>query len=625
MSGIAGIINFDGSPIEQGLVEKMTTALAHRGPDGIRHWIKGSVALGHCMLHTTTESLEEEQPLAHEDGSLVLVMDGRVDNWQELRRELLTRNAVLRSRSDAELVLRAYETWGRECLRHIDGDFALVIWDARRRQAFCARDRMGHKPFNYHWNGRTLVFASELHAILKLPWVTQTPNEGIIAEFLSDEFYSHDETMWLGILRLVAAHCMVVENAKLQSERYWQPDPWLTLPYRKNEEYVEHYRELFSESVRRVSRSHRRVACEVSGGLDSSAIFCMAEHLRRKGKLVAPAMDGYTLSFDNDADANEIDYARAVGDFLGVVIEEIPPTVVPLEWYAERAKACQDHPGFPNGVMHLGIIQRASIRGSRVVLDGLGGDEWLGGSRLYYAEELTSRHWSKLAESFKSDRAAFGTWQTLRWFCRHGLFRQLPDGFRTALVTRIRRMREPARHSVTWLSSDMRKLIGQRRALGGRQREGLARADQDRLDRNFYNRAYLEWSGGENERLAAEYGIESRRPLDTAAIAQFAYALPARLGLRGDISKWTHRQALAGLLPPQILERKSKAAFNGVFHRHLGQMQPLFMKDLPARRPTWFSAAGMAELFESYKKTPDNGSIWVLWGIHVCDKLLSEQ
>ena len=223
MSGIAGIIHFDGKPVEPGLIEKMTSAMAHRGPDGINHWVKGSVALGQCMLRTTPESLEEHQPLTNEDESLVLVMDGRVDNWEELRRELLGRGAVLRNRSDAELVLRAYEIWGRDCLAHIDGDFALVIWDARRQEAFCARDRMGHKPFNYHWDGKTLAFASELHAILALPWVPEIPNEGMLAEFLAAEWYSRDETLWQGILRLVAAHRMVVDATGPRLEAVLDP------------------------------------------------------------------------------------------------------------------------------------------------------------------------------------------------------------------------------------------------------------------------------------------------------------------------------------------------------------------------------------------------------------------
>ncbi len=147
MSGIAGIIHFDGKPVEPGLIEKMTSAMAHRGPDGINHWVKGSVALGQCMLRTTPESLEEHQPLTNEDESLVLVMDGRVDNWEELRRELLGRGAVLRNRSDAELVLRAYEVWGEECPDRIIGEFVFFIWDARQRRLFGAQGCRGNTTF----------------------------------------------------------------------------------------------------------------------------------------------------------------------------------------------------------------------------------------------------------------------------------------------------------------------------------------------------------------------------------------------------------------------------------------------------------------------------------------------
>ena len=313
MSGIAGIIHFDGRPVEPGQVEAMTAAMHYRGPDGIHHWRRGNVALGQCMLRTTPESLEETQPLTNEDESLVLVMDGRVDNWEELRRELLGKGAVLRTRADAELVLRAYEVWGRDCLPHIDGDFALVIWDARRQEAFCARDRMGNKPFNYRWDGKTLIIASELHAILALPGVEQVFNEGLLAEYLGQEWFSRDETFWRGVMRLVAAQRMAVDADGVRIDQYWQPDLWAELPYKTDGEYVEHYRELFADVVRRMSRSHLPVACEVSGGLDSSAIFAMAEECRRRQELPAPAIDGYALDFHDDVEANELEYSRALG------------------------------------------------------------------------------------------------------------------------------------------------------------------------------------------------------------------------------------------------------------------------------------------------------------------------
>ena len=218
MSGIAGIVRFDGGSIEPGQIERMVSAMAHRGPDGIDCCARGSVAFGHCMLRTTPESLEETQPLTNEDQSLVLVMDGRIDNWEELRGKLLTQNARLRTRADPELVLRAYEFWGQDCLDHIDGDFAFVIWDARRREAFCARDRMGANPFYYHWDGRRFAFASELHAILSLPWISEELNEGMLAEIISWEEISRDETLWKGIYRLVAARRMLVTSEGTQMQ-----------------------------------------------------------------------------------------------------------------------------------------------------------------------------------------------------------------------------------------------------------------------------------------------------------------------------------------------------------------------------------------------------------------------
>ena len=159
MSGIAGFIRFDSGPVEPGVIEKMTSAMASRGPDGINHLNRGSVAMGQCMLRTTPESLEEFQPHTNQDESLVLVMDGRVDNWVELRHQLLSRGAILRDRSDTELVLRAYEVWGDQCLDFIIGEFAFFIWDARQRRLFGARDAAGTRFFNYYADSDWFAFA----------------------------------------------------------------------------------------------------------------------------------------------------------------------------------------------------------------------------------------------------------------------------------------------------------------------------------------------------------------------------------------------------------------------------------------------------------------------------------
>ena len=175
-----------------------------------------------------------------------------------------------------------HEVLGHECLSHIDGDFALVIWDARRQEAFCARDRMGNKPFTYYWTGKTLYFASEQQAILRQPEVTQLLNEDVVAEYLAAQWFSNSETLWQGILRLAAAHTMVVTPSGPSLNRYWAPDLQASLSFRSDQECAEYYRTLLFDVVRRLPRSIHPIACEVSGGLDSSAIFAVAETLRRE-------------------------------------------------------------------------------------------------------------------------------------------------------------------------------------------------------------------------------------------------------------------------------------------------------------------------------------------------------
>ena len=440
MSGIAGIIHFDGRPVEPGQVEAMTEAMHYRGPDGINHWRRGNVALGQCMLRTTPESLEETQPLTNEDESLVLVMDGRVDNWEELRRELLGKGAVLRTRADAELVLRAYEVWGRDCLPHIDGDFALVIWDARRQEAFCARDRMGNKPFTWHWTGKTLYFASEQQAILRQPSVPQVLNEDVVAEYLAAQWFSNTETLWQGVLRLDAAHTMVVTPSGPTLNRYWAPDLQASLSFRNDQECAEHYRALLFDVVRRLSRSTHPIACEVSGGLDSSAIFAVAETLQATRPTAARPRWRATrwISVATPMPMRSITAGRSGRIWASPSTKSRLPTC-PLSWYQDVALHYQDFPDFPNGgAMGLPIAERARANGSRVLMNGLGGDQWLCGSDSGYAEAIAGWRGRELLNILGDDISATGLRTTLWRLLRHGIVPLLPERAQQNLRTDLR-------------------------------------------------------------------------------------------------------------------------------------------------------------------------------------------
>ena len=624
MSGICGFICLDGAPAPPALIEKMTSAMDYRGPDGIRHWVRGSAALGQCMLRTTPESFEEQQPLTNEDESLALVMDGRVDNWEELRRELLARGARLRNRSDAELVLKSYELWGRECVDHIDGDFALVIWDAQRREAFCARDRIGNKTFHYHWDGKTFAFASEPHAILTLPWVHEVLNQGMLAEFLGNEWYTRDETFWQGVSRLVAAHRMIVDGRGPRIESYWEPDLEATVPCASDEEYVEYYRALVTDSVRRMSRSAQPLACEVSGGLDSSAIFALAEHLRRRKALLAPAVEGYTLAFRDDSDANEVEYARAVGAHLGLQIHEVAPSTRPLSWYRERAARVRAFPAYPNGVMGLGIRTEAAARGSRVLLVGIGGDEWLCGSRSYYAD-LRAKQWRAMAACLWADLREVGPATSLWWAFRYGLVPRLPPGTRQRLRDIRAGIQRRERDWLAWLSPAVQQRLQERRDRYGPASARKTRRVGQRGLLAMLTGAYPQHARELEEGLAADVAIELRRPLFSPRMVQFAFSTPEYIRLRGRTDKYLHRKAMTGFLPEPVLQRQTKADFMITFRWQLAAMGEYFCGELARSGRTWFDAAGLASLYRLAGDPMQFGEPeWRLWTLFGCDALVTK-
>lgn len=623
MSGFAAIIQFDGRPVEPGQIEAMTQAMAYRGPDGIAHWTNGPVALGHGMLHTTAESLEETQPLANEDASLVLVMDGYLTNWEELRNELLTRGARLRTRSDAELVLRAYEAWGDDCPKHIDGEYSFLIWDSRRREAFCARDHAGLRPLHYAWNGRRLTVASDIAGVLADREVPRKPNYGMFAERIANEWLSLIETLWEDVLRLKPAHWMRVSAEGIRTERYWSPPLEATISYARDEDYFAHYRDVLQDSVRRASRTHLPLGCEVSGGLDSSAIFCVADRMLKTGQLLAPDLKGYTYLFEPGGAADEIRYARAVAEYTGRAVREVEPFMPDLEWFSQRTHDDLDIAPYPNAAMSGNIGKAAAGDGCRVVLNGEGGDEFLTGTPFHYQEDLTRGNWSALARSVYSDVRDLGPLITLWRIARYGLGPILP---RQILDVRrkLRAKRRPSHFAgVRWLSEDMEARLALRRA----------EADKNEFSSiaNFARRSMALcmtfpfsttlWDSFARQR--ARDGYQSRSPMQDRRYTEFAFAIPEHMRLRGARAKYIHTRALTGQLPEIVARRQDKAEFSIAFERLIDGMEAHFTGLLAQQRPDIFDASGMSALFRFYQRGGHGEKpTWELWDCFSCANVL---
>lgn len=472
MSGIAGIVHFDGRPVAPGLIERMTAAMDYRGPDGIDHWTSGPVALGHCQRHTTPESLEEQQPVVSADGQRVLVFDGRLDNWVELRQELLRRGARLRNRSDAELALHAFEVWGDACPEHLDGDFALALWDQASRTLFAARDRTGNRALHYHWADARLSFSTDVHALFELPGVPKELDLDTVAEYLSVENMTLDRTLWAGISMLKPANAMRAGAGTFKTWCYWTPAMDMDLGCRSAQDYADAYRGLLDDVVRRQSRALGPLAIEVSGGLDSSAIFASAARLNQRGTLLAPGIDGYTLGFRGDARADEVDLALAVGRHLGHDIEVVPPTRMTLREYLQDMRRFKTFPDMPNGSMGRSIGEAAVRKHSRVLLSGTGGDEWLGGENAYFAEAIQAGRWLDLLRFMRDEQSRHGTARALWAPIRHGLLPLLPGGIRHSLRDLANRLTDPTLSS-PWLSAGMAARIDRLRSLERSQQPPL--------------------------------------------------------------------------------------------------------------------------------------------------------
>ena len=558
-------------------------------------------------------------------------MDGWLSNWDELRQELLAKGARLRSRSDAELVLRAYEAWGKESPSHLDGDFAFVIWDARRVEAFGARDQIGNKPFYYCSSGAELVFGSELAPVLDALSTPTKPNYGLIAEFLAAEWHSRDETLWSNISRLVAAHSLSVTIDGAKTERYWSPKLDENLFFRTDAEYIDAYRELIFDCTRRASRSHCSVACDVSGGLDSSAIVCVADRLRRDGRLLAPSLEGYTLDFTGHRDADEIAYARSVGQYLGLELFEVEPFLPSLQYFVQRAQAWRDFPGFPNNASD-NMYQLMSSNGCRVQLSGLGGDEWSAGTRLYYAEYMANGRWGELRKILKIDLKSGGYKKTLTDFLKYGLLLNLPAELQNALrrtkrsvadfMITLKRQNNPA--SLYWLSPELLRTMTDRRL------RWKAKIDLDKYNakhrsqlRDLYY-PYADHAAEYCDRHASIFAIETRSPMKSRSFVQFAFSTPENLRLRGGVQKFIHRQALQKMMPRAVFERMNKAEFSEIFLVYMKSLRSELTGPMASAHRDWVSEDGISHLCLLCTGEPRHfWPMWVLWGFFGCHALFS--
>jgi asparagine synthase (glutamine-hydrolysing) len=382
MCGITGVFKLNGSVAEQMLLQKMTDLLKHRGPNGQGVWVspEQNIGLGHRRLAILDLSENGAQPM-HYGGRYTITFNGEIYNYLELRQELIGKGYSFTSDSDTEVLLAAYEEYGAEALGHLDGMFALAIWDEQEKRLFCARDRFGEKPFFYHYvPGKHFVFASEIKSLFAYG-IPQQINYRMLYYYLAydvvENQYDKRETFYDGVQRLESAHYLIVNaTGEMKTRRYWQlPDDEVDEKI-SFEDACERFRELLYESIRRRLRSDVPLGTSLSGGLDSSSIVCITTDLL-KGSGGKPKT--FSALFDDEA-FNEDKYINTVVSATGADSYFVRSDSNTLLNEIDRVFYHQEEPfGSASIIAQWEVMKLASQEGVTVLLDGQGADEPLGG------------------------------------------------------------------------------------------------------------------------------------------------------------------------------------------------------------------------------------------------------
>ena len=318
MSGFIAIINTDGAPVDRELLKKLTASLHFRGPDCRQEWIDGSVGFGHTLFRTTDEAQFEKQP-ASLDGKVWIVGCIRVDGREELINKLgLKRKIRLSQTPDSELILHAYKAWGNEFLKHLIGDFAFVLWDGHNRKLFCARDHFGMRQLYYSQVGNELIISNSMYCLHQHSAIPTQLNDRAIGDFLifgDQNLMDKAQTSFAKIKSLPPAHFIVLKDKTIYINRYWDvPIDIPSLRYRKEEEYIEHFQEIFKEAISDRLRTPK-VVISLSGGMDSSSIAAMIREIQQI-RTQTIDLNAVTVLYDSIHPSDERYYVDLVLDHL---------------------------------------------------------------------------------------------------------------------------------------------------------------------------------------------------------------------------------------------------------------------------------------------------------------------
>jgi asparagine synthase (glutamine-hydrolysing) len=603
MCGIAGIFDGQDRPVLESDIQRMCEALIHRGPnEGGFHMAPG-VGLGMRRL-SVIDVDGGSQPIRSEDGTVWVVFNGEIYNFKELREDLIKSGHVFYTRTDTEVIVHLYEEYGTACVEHLRGMFAFALWDARRFQLLLARDRVGVKPLFWAESKGRLIFASELKAILQLKEVKRRLNWSSVDHLFTFLTTPSRESIVEGVHKLEPG-CLLIagKGTGVRIHRYWtprfEPDEGKPESY-----FVEGVRARIEESVKLRLVSDVPIGAFLSGGLDSSAV------VATMASLMDRPVTTFSIGFA-ERDFNELSHARIVADEFGtdhhelIVEADAVELLEDVAWYL-------DEPFGDSSAIPTYLVSRMAAEHVTVVLSGDGGDELFGGYEKYLIE---GRERSALPGVARALLRALGRvmpegMRGRNFVSHHGLeaaeryldastlFREDQKRllFRREIYTQLG-------HGDPSISEATAMLSGEGHWLSGLQRLDIERA----LPLDILTKV---------DRMSMAHSLEAREPLLDHKLLEFAATIPARMQIQRGSGKHILKEAMRGILPDAVIDRRKQGFGVPLGHWFRGRLSG-FLRDLllsaSARRRGIFDPAYVLKLIERHERGQDLGlQLWTL-------------
>ena len=559
MCGINGIAlsNRSDRRLTAALIASMRDCITHRGPDDSGIFIDGNVGLGHRRL-SIVDVASGHQPMTNEDGTLHISYNGEIYNHADFREDLEAKGHVYHTHCDTETILHLYEENGARCVDSLRGMFAFAIWDQAKQELFIARDRLGVKPLYYvHAPDGSLYFASEIKSLLAAGAVRPALNYSALPDYLANHAPSGEETLFLGVKRLLPGHTLSWSDGRVQIQKYWdlkfsESD---ALTERTDKEHVAEWLEMFRTSVRLRLMADVPLGMFLSGGIDSSAIAAMMSGM------VDEPIKTFSVAFE-DREANELEYARLIARQFKTDHHEV--IVSPEDFFAALPKLVwhEDEPIAHPASVPLYFVSRLAAKHVKVVLTGEGADEMLAG---YYRYRKTIYNLS-IGKQYHR-------------FTNEGLRRTINRAVESLPATSIVRRKlsrtfvslEPDLESLYFDNFGVFRLGMQQDLLSAatKERTGpldpyagvralVADCDADTLlNQLLYadTKTYLQELLMKQDQMSMAASIESRVPFLDHKLVELTARLPERMKLRGMTTKYILRESMKGILPEQILTR----------------------------------------------------------------------